>query len=245
MGKKLIIDFGNSLQKFAIYDGKSMLDKQVFEGISQDRLHAWLNAHGPFDGIILSSVASHDPEIEKLLSESAPLLVLNEKMPLPIRNLYHTPETLGKDRLAAAVGAFALYPGKNVLSVDAGTCITYDFLTKNGEYLGGGISPGIRMRLRAMNAFTGKLPLVELREFHALVGKNTEESILSGVIHGVTEEIKGLVSLYREQYGEVITVISGGDQEFLHNNLKINIFAVPNLVLFGLNEILDYHDMER
>jgi type III pantothenate kinase len=245
VGKKLIIDFGNSLQKLAIYEDKALLDKQVFEEITPYRLQAWLALRGPFDGIILSSVADHDPEFEKLLAGSAPLVILNENTPLPIKNLYQSPGTLGKDRIAAAVGAFGLYPGKNVLSIDAGTCITYDFLTKNGEYLGGGISPGIRMRFRAMNAFTGKLPLVELREFHDLVGKNTEESILSGVIRGVTEEIKGLVSLYRQQYGEVAAVITGGDHEFLHNNLKINIFAVPNLVLLGLNEILDYHDMER
>jgi type III pantothenate kinase len=245
VGKKLIIDFGNSLQKLALYEGKEMSVKQTFAGLTADQMSSWLAANGPFDGIILSSVAKDSPEFERILSGTAPLVILDENTPLPIKNLYETPATLGKDRLAAAVGVFALYPGKNVLSIDAGTCITYDFLTKNGEYLGGGISPGVRMRLRAMNAFTGKLPLVELREFHDLVGKNTEESILSGVIRGVTEEIKGLAGLYSEQYGEVITVITGGDQEFLHNNLKINIFAVPNLVLLGLNEILDYHDMER
>ena len=179
------------------------------------------------------------------MSETAPLVILDENTPLPIKNLYETPATLGKDRLAAAVGARAIFPGKNVLSIDAGTCITYDFLTKDGEYLGGSISPGIRMRFRAMHAFTGRLPLVEPEDFTGLIGKTTAESLLSGVINGVCEEIKGLIARYNEQYEDLTAVITGGDHEYLHNKLKINIFAVPDLVLPGLNEILDCHDKDR
>ena len=222
-----------------------MTVKQTFNGLTSDQLKAWLAANGPFDGIILSTVAKDSPEFVKILSETAPLVILDENTPLPIKNLYETPATLGKDRLAAAAGAHALFPGKNVLSIDAGTCITYDFLTKDGEYLGGGISPGIRMRFQAMNAFTGKLPLVEPTDFTGLIGKTTAESLLSGVINGVCEEIKGLIARYIEQYEDLTAVITGGDHEYLHNKLKINIFAVPDLVLLGLNEILDCHDMER
>lgn len=241
---KLVIDFGNSRQKLAIYDGRRLVLKETFQGIDEDKLGSWLFEKGPFSSIILSSVANHSPEMEKLLSEAAPLIILDENTHLPIKNLYETPATLGKDRLAAAVGAYALYPGRNVLSIDAGTCITYDFLTMEGEYLGGGISPGIRMRFRAMNTFTGKLPLVEPEaDFNALIGRNTNDSLLSGVINGAVEEIKGVVARYCEQYREVTVVITGGDLEFLHHKLKINIFAVPDLVLLGLNEILDSHDL--
>jgi type III pantothenate kinase len=243
--RKLIIDFGNTLQKFAIFDGKTLLEKQSYQGIVVQQLVDYLDEKGPFDAIILSSVARHSPEIEKILSETVPLVILDENTPLPVKNLYLTPATLGKDRLAAATGANALYPGKNVLSIDAGTCITYDFLTENAEYLGGGISPGIRMRFRAMNAFTGRLPLVEPEEFSRLIGRDTQESLLSGVLNGVMEEITGIIRLYTEQYKDITVVITGGDLEYLHNKLKINIFAVPDLVLLGLNEILDCHDIKR
>ena len=243
--RKLVIDFGNTLQKLAVFEGKQMSSRVTFQGLEEAGLKNYLKEKGPFNAIILSSVASHSPEIHKILASNALLVILDEKTLLPIANLYETPETLGNDRLAAAVGANALFRGKNVLSIDAGTCITYDFLTKNGEYLGGGISPGIRMRFRAMNAFTGRLPMVEPEDFESLIGTNTRDSLLSGVINGVCEEIKGTIGLYMKQYGEITTVITGGDHEFLHNKLKINIFAVPDLVLLGLNEILDGHDMER
>lgn len=245
MQRKLVIDIGNTLQKFAVFSGKEMLDKETFSGFSENELKQWLVTYGPFSSIILSSVARPAPEYEKILAKAGRLLVLDENTRIPIKNLYETPETLGKDRLAAAIGAFALFPGKNVLSIDAGTCITYDFLTAGGEYSGGSISPGIRMRFRAMHEFTGRLPMMEPEDFGGLIGHNTGESLLSGVINGVCEEIKGIIGLYKEQYAEVITVITGGDHKFLHNKLKINIFAVPDLVLLGLNEILDCHDIER
>jgi type III pantothenate kinase len=243
--KKLIIDYGNTLQKLAIFDGRELLEKQTYQGINAQQLQDFLSENEPFHAIILSSVANHSPDIEEALRAAAPLLVLGHTTPLPIRNFYLTPETLGNDRLAAAVGAHALYPGRNALSIDAGTCITYDFLTENAEYLGGAISPGIRMRFRAMNAFTGRLPLIENTGFQGLTGRNTEESMISGVINGVCEEIKGSIGLYAKQYGDITAVITGGDHELLHTKLKINIFAVPDLVLLGLNEILDYNDVER
>lgn len=242
---KLIIDFGNTLQKFAIYVGKNMLEKEIFQDAGKERLTRYLKDKGPFSAIILSSVANHPPQIEKILADAAPLVIFDRHTPLPIKNLYQTPESLGLDRLAAAAGAHSLYPGQHVLSIDAGTCITYDFINKQGEYLGGSISPGIRMRFKAMNAFTGKLPLVEPSDFGRLTGRTTEESLLSGVMNGICEEMKGIVNRYIEQYKEITIVITGGDHEFLHHKLKINIFAVPNLVLLGLNEILDHNDRER
>ena len=222
-----------------------MLEKVLLQGIEPGQLSAFLKEKGPFGAIILSSVANHSPEIEMILADAAPLILLDENTPLPIINLYRTPASLGKDRLAAAAGAHALYPGKNVLSIDAGTCITYDFLTENSEYLGGGISPGIRMRFRAMNEYTGKLPFIDHTEYQGLIGQTTEESMASGVLNGVCEEIKGIVDRYLEQYKEITAVITGGDHEFLHNKLKINIFAAPDLVLSGLNEILDYNDQTQ
>jgi type III pantothenate kinase len=136
-----------------------------------------------------------------------------------------------------------IFPGKSKLVIDAGTCITYDLLTKKNEYLGGGISPGIRMRFRAMHTFTRKLPLVEPEDFDELIGRSTRESLLSGVYNGVVAEIREIIRLYGEKFDDLAVILTGGDHPFLYNKLKSNIFAVPELVLLGLNEIFDHNDI--
>lgn len=236
---KLITDLGNTLLKLAVFDGKQLVSKAVHANTNLDGLRDFISKYTPFKAAILSSVIHHPVEMENILNQTGGLVILTDKTPLPVKNLYLTPETLGNDRIAAAAGAHALFPGRNVLSIDAGTCITFDFLTDKNEYLGGGISPGIRMRLQAMNTFTGKLPLIEPEDFRQLIGRSTKESLLSGTITGITEELRGVIARYRHEFEEVVVVITGGDAEFLHNNLKIDIFAVPDLVLLGLNEILD------
>lgn len=238
----LILDIGNTLQKLAVFSNKELLLKETFHNLDEEKLSAFISRHGPFRSSILSSVTNHPVVLEEILHDSSRLTLFTSETPVPLKNMYQTPETLGNDRLAAAVGAQSLFPGRNVLSIDAGSCITFDLVTNSAEYLGGAISPGIRMRFEALHTFTGKLPLVEPADFHGLVGRSTRESILSGVINGVTEEIRGVIALYQRRYNDLAILITGGDHELLHNNLKINIFAVPNLVLTGLNEILDYND---
>jgi type III pantothenate kinase len=242
VSKKLIIDFGNTLQKLAVFDDKELLVRESFQKLVPETLTRFIKKNGPFRGIIQSSVIIHTPEMEKILSESGRFILLTSYTPVPFKNLYQTPVTLGKDRIAAVTGGLSLFPGKNILVIDAGTCITYDFLTMKGEYLGGAISPGIRMRFKALHTFTGKLPLIEPGDFEGLIGRSTDESMLSGVYNGVTAEIRELIRLYREKFDDVMVIITGGDHELLHKKLKINIFAVPNLVLLGLNEIFDYND---
>lgn len=242
MSKKLVIDIGNTLQKLAIFERKELVFKETFQKLKPSDVADFILRHGPFKGIIQSAVNIYPPEIEKILARAGKFILLTELTPLPLTNLYQTPKTLGKDRIAAAVGAYKMFPGRNILVIDAGTCITYDFVNHKGEYLGGGISPGIRMRFKAMHTFTGKLPLIEPEEFEGLIGSNTKESLLSGVYNGVLSEISGTVQQYREQFSDVVTLVTGGDYEFLHKKLKISIFAAPELVLLGLNEILDYND---
>lgn len=242
MNKKLIIDFGNTLKKLAVFDGKNLLLKELFQDLKPDTLIRFIEKNGPFHGIILSSVSNHPLELEKILSQSGKFIPLTSQTPIPVKNLYQTPDSLGNDRIAAVTGAWSLFPHHNILAIDAGTCITYDFLTEKGEYLGGGISPGIRMRFKAMHTFTRKLPLIEPDDFDELIGRSTRESLLSGVYNGVTAEIRELIRLYRDKFDELMVIITGGDHQFLQNKLKINIFAVPDLVLLGLNEIFDYND---
>ena len=242
MSLKLTIDFGNTFQKLAVFDGKDLILKEIFQDLKTEALIRFVEKNGPFRGIILSSVSDHPSEVERFLSQQAKFIMLDSQTPVPVKNLYETPESLGKDRIAAVSGAWSLFPGRNILVIDAGTCITYDLLTKKGEYLGGGISPGIRMRFRAMHTFTGKLLLIEPGDFDELIGRSTAGSLLSGVYNGVVAEIRGLILLYQEKFDDLIVIITGGDHQFLHNKLKINIFAVPELVLLGLNEIFDHND---
>jgi type III pantothenate kinase len=166
---------------------------------------------------------------------------LDHLTPVPLTIDYKTPETLGRDRIALVAGAAAMYPGKNVLAIDAGSCITYDLVTSAGHYLGGAISPGIDMRLKALNTFTGKLPLVQQQDFYRLIGNTTTTSILSGVINGTVEEVKGIIGHYRSEFENLKVILTGGGQEFLLNKIKSDIFAVPDLLLMGLNKILDHN----
>jgi type III pantothenate kinase len=242
VSKKLIIDIGNTLQKLAVFEEKKLVLKEIFNDLDSEKLFRFIENNGPFRGIIQSSVVIHSRELEDTLARAGKFILLTAHTPIPFKNLYQTPESLGKDRLAAIAGAFSLFPGRNVLVIDAGTCITYDFLTNNGEYLGGGISPGIRMRFKAMHTFTGKLPLIEPDNFDELIGRSTRKSLLSGVYNGVVAETGELIRQYQEKFDDVLVIITGGDHQFLHNKLKISIFAAPDLVLLGLNEILDYND---
>ena len=242
MHKKLVIDIGNTLQKLAVFEDKSLLLKETFQGLGSEKLKNFIEQYGPFRGIIQSTVVVHKRDMVEVLAKAGKFIPLSFQTPIPFNNKYKTPATLGKDRIAAVAGAFALFPGRNILVIDAGTCITFDILTETGDYLGGAISPGIRMRFKAMHTFTGKLPLIEPGEFTGLIGRSTDESMLSGVYNGILAEIAGIIHLYKEKYHDLLVIMTGGDHEFLHNKLKISIFAAPDLVLLGLNEIFDYND---
>ena len=194
--------------------------------------------------MILSSVVEHNKNISEYLRTEFNFIELTGETKIPIENCYQSPQTLGKDRLASAVGANSLFRDQNVLSIDAGTCIKYDLVNAKNQYLGGGISPGIEMRFKALNQFTDKLPLLNYKYFDKLIGQNSEESILSGVMNGVAEEVQGIISRYEKQYPDVKVVFTGGYMKFFEkifnigSNGKSNIFADAFLVLKGLNQIL-------
>lgn len=240
---KLVIDFGNTFQKLARFEGKALTDVVVFQNLTPDELLTFILDKGPFERSILSAVTAIDERFFDILKHTTDYTDFSEDMPLPVTLKYETPATLGKDRIAASAAAVALWPDQDVLTIDAGTCITYDLTSHNREYLGGAISPGLSMRLKALHNFTGQLPLIELEEFHELTGTSTRDSILSGVVQGTVEEILGFTRRYRDLYPGLVVALTGGDHKFLHNHLKNSIFAVPNLVLTGLNEILDHNDV--
>lgn len=244
----LVIDAGNTLTKSALFSGNEIASFSSFEGISAESIKRTLELHPSVKNIILSSVVDHDKEISNFLNGKYHFIELSHDTSLPLENLYESPQTLGKDRLAAAVGANFIYRGQDVLAIDAGTCIKYDYVNANNQYMGGAISPGIEMRFKALNQFTDKLPLVQYKYFDQLIGRNTEGSILSGVMNGITEEVKGVIARYEQQYPDIKVVFTGGYLKFFEKSFNIggkgksNIFADPFLVLKGLNHILNFNE---
>jgi type III pantothenate kinase len=239
---KLVLDIGNTLVKAGVFEKKQLVSSKTASCLSLDSISSLVRKNKNISSVIISAVRSVPPEILNYLKKNYRFTEFSSATPLPITNLYRTAETLGKDRLAGVVAAHFLYPKKNVLVIDAGTCITYDLITKDGKYSGGSISPGLSMRFKALHTFTGKLPLVKVSNFKELVGKDTEKSILSGVINGLIAEADTIIERYKKLYPSMITVVCGGDAPFLADRLKNSIFAQPELVLIGLNEILDYNE---
>ncbi|MEA3477698.1 MAG: type III pantothenate kinase [Bacteroidota bacterium] len=237
---KLIIDLGNTLKKFAFFQRGEMKDLYAWKDFDLDELEKLLDKT-PVSASILSSVIDYPDALTKLLSSQSRFIELSANTPLPIRVNYDSPETLGKDRIAAAVAGSHLSAGNNVLVVNAGTCITYDIVSAKKIYLGGAISPGIDIRYRALNTFTEHLPLIEKSGDITLTGRSTKGSIESGVQAGVIAEVEGMIDRYRQDYEDLTIILSGGDAKYFDKKLKNNIFAVPNIVLTGLNIILDFN----
>ena len=245
---KLVIDIGNTRIKTGFFESDKLVDNQTFEDLSVDHLKGLIKTvsetkpeYSPLKQSIISAVRTYPDDIKNLLRSRYQLIELRHETPLPIRLNYKTPETLGKDRIALAVAAGRIFPGHNVLIIDAGTCITYDFVNKENEYLGGGISPGITMRFKALNTFTGQLPLVNQVDNTVLIGDSTENSIRSGVLNGVKAEVNGIIEMYDGNYSDLKIILTGGDANYFDKSLKNNIFANSNMVLEGLNMILDYN----
>jgi len=233
--KKITIDEGNTSIKLALFDNNQMVFRK-----SDFNLEFVKVLLSQCDRLIISTVKKNT--LFKSLFSSKYTISLNPFTPLPITNCYKTPHSLGNDRIALAVGAIANFPNNNVLVIDAGTCITYDFINSKKEYLGGGISPGIQMRYNALHHFTSQLPLLESVDTAILTGANTEESIHSGIINGILVEIDGIIQRYINKYPDIKVIVTGGNAKFFDKGLKNTIFANPNLLMEGLNKILDYNE---
>jgi type III pantothenate kinase len=236
----LVVDYGNSSAKVGIFDDHYLKEKFMFA--SPGELTSFLERQ-PAENMIVSSVSHDAEEVSHWGPHAKRKFILRHTLPLPITLNYSTPHTLGVDRIAGVCGAQQLFPGKNCLVIDAGTCITYDFIDLRGNFQGGAISPGMSMRFQAVHTFTRRLPLIEpiATGDVPLIGNSTEKSIQSGIINGVVEELDGIISRYREKFADLQVILCGGDVQFFENRLKASIFAVPELVLSGLNSILIYN----
>jgi type III pantothenate kinase len=237
---RLIIDFGNTFTKMAVYSGDEEIFLSTIQHITVVDLEKVGKQFVPKYAIAAGVVAMPD-EVRKYLTGNFYFTEFTHLTAIPIQSLYKTPETLGLDRLAVAVYAGIAFAGTPCLVIDAGTCVTWDFVDADGCYLGGGITPGLSMRYKALHTFTERLPLVTDQNFEGLVGTTTQESIQAGVALGIVAEMEGIIQRFSLNYPNLKVLVTGGDRNFFAEKLKSNIFAIPNLVLKGLNIILDFN----
>lgn len=229
----LAMDIGNTAIKCGVFSKGKI--QETFHAPTPEKVYTWAKPFVP-SPIIVSSVNNHTTDAIKEYYPNC--LLLDNTVSLPFVNRYRTPETLGSDRLAAIAGAYSLFPNENCLVIDAGTALTYDIITANSEYLGGAISPGLRMRFKALHDQTNKLPLVKSGgNEEKLVGDDTISAIKSGVVNGTISEINGIIERYKQTYKALRVIITGGDAKYFESNLKASIFVSPDLVLLGLERI--------
>jgi len=237
----LCFDFGNTRLKVALFQNAKLTDVIVIENDGITTIESILN-RSDSQKTILSSVINHNPEIETLLGEKTKFHKLNHLSKLPFTTPVGKPETIGADRLALAAAAVYFFPKQHNLVIGMGSCITYNFINADHEFLGGGISPGMEMRMRSLNQFTAKLPIVKPDGNVPLVGYDTVTNILSGVVMGMAKEIDGFIDSYKERYGNFNVHLTGGDLVYLAPHLKNQIFADPELIFKGLYAISEVNN---
>ncbi len=239
----LVIDIGNTFTKVALFDNRNIIELNKFERFGISDLKKIISQK-KIEWAILSSVNQEVNEVEEFLETNYKYVRFNSTMPAGVINHYSTPQTLGLDRFAAVIGVASMFPQTNCLVIDAGTCITYDFIDKDKNYWGGSISPGLSMRFKSMHTLTGRLPLVAYNsEFENFYGDDTQTAILSGVQQGMIYETLGFINEYASRYSGLQVILCGGDVKFFDTRLKNSIFAnslktEPHLVLIGLNEVI-------
>jgi len=241
----LVLDFGNTRIKTGVFEGDRLVGKHIFNPMAIGSENELLAAIDSFPGIkncLVASVTNDHTKTSEVLRSKYNTLVFAATTPIPLKNLYKSALTLGSDRIAASVGSWSLYPNQNVLTIDAGTCIKYNFVNSDNEYLGGAISPGIPMRLKAMNYYTQALPLVEPdKNYEKLIGQSTSESLLGGSLLAAVCEVDGMIDRYKDRYKNLQVLITGGDSDYLSKQLKNRFFANQNILLQGLNTILNFN----
>ncbi len=244
-GKKvnmiLTVDVGNTRIKAAVFEGNIILENFVFERNElEKKIEKILEKFQNCSDLVVASVGSVEKQSFLTFENQLNIHFLTHEDVFPFANKYATPKTLGIDRMVLAAGATLQFPKQNRLVVDVGTCITYDFIDENDNYLGGAISPGLRLRYEALHNYTAKLPLLTFEEPELYIGNSTAQAIHSGVVNGFVYEIDGFIDEYRANFSNFIIILTGGDAEFLAKRLKNTIFANSNFLLESLNQTFQY-----
>ena len=236
MTTTLCFDFGNTRLKAALFHNADLKDVFTLENDQPDTVSELID-RTQANRSILSSVIDHDPHLEKLLAQKTTFHKLDHHSRLPFSTPVGKPETIGADRLALCAAAVHLFPDSHNLVVGLGTCITFNFINKYHEFLGGSISPGMEIRFKSLQEFTAKLPLIKKEWSFPLIGYDTKTNILSGVILGMAKEIDGIIDSYRDKYANFNVLLTGGDTTHFVSYLKNKIFADPDLLFKGLYAI--------
>ena len=238
----LVIDVGNSFVKTAVYNDNSQINFQILDATTIfGELEKLLQQFAKINTVVIASVGTLDFEDFKAKHPQILFFMISIQSKFPFQNLYATPATLGIDRMVLAAGAVFQFPKKNRLIIDAGTCVTYDFVDENNNYLGGAISPGIRLRYEALHQHTSKLPLLNREIPESSIGNSTNKAIHSGVVNGIGFEIEGFVSDFKLNFKNFIIILTGGDADFLAKQLKKPIFANSNFLVESLNQLFQYN----
>ncbi len=237
----ICFDFGNTRLKAGIFHNDELFETIILADGSVETINALIKKYDPQKSI-LSSVIDHDTAIENVLAQYTAFHKLSHLTKLSFTTPVGKPETIGADRLALCAAAVHFYPGKNTLALGLGTCVTYNFINCQNEFIGGAISPGLEMRLKALNHYTAKLPLVKADWNSALIGYDTDTNILTGVVIGMAHEIDGFIEQYMEKFGNFNVLLTGGDIVHLACHLKNKIFADPELIFKGLYAISEVNN---
>ena len=237
----LTIDVGNTRIKSAVFEGNTLVEATFFSIENfQNAIENILNKFENLAILVVASVGKLEKEAFQQFSEKVTICFISKENTFPFQNQYKTPNTLGIDRMVLTAGAVLQFPKQNRLIVDAGTCVTFDFVDQNDVYYGGAISPGIRLRYEAMHNYTAKLPLLTIEEPEDLIGTSTNQALHSGVVNGLTFEIDGYIDALRGEKQNFIIILTGGDANFLAKRLKNTIFANSNFLLESLNHLYQY-----
>ncbi|WP_395047810.1 type III pantothenate kinase [Flavobacterium sp.] len=237
----LTIDVGNTRIKSAVFENNTLIEAFVFSIENfQTEIENILNLNKEIAVLVVASVGKLEKQAFESFSNRVKIYFISRESTFPFQNNYATPSTLGIDRMVLAAGAVLQFPKQNRLIIDAGTCVTYDFVDENNNYQGGAISPGIRLRYEAMHNYTAKLPLLSIEEPENIIGNSTNESLHSGVINGLTFEIEGYINSLMSKNENFIIILTGGDANFLAKRLKNTIFANSNFLLESLNNLYQY-----
>ena len=237
----LCIDIGNSFIKYGVFDQDDLVKHGKVESLLVRDLKKLIAKYG-ITRAILSSTRKSLPRFCNYLDRTVSFVILDHKVKLPFENTYGTKKTLGKDRLAAIAGAQSLFPKKNCLVFDIGTCMTSDVINRSGVYLGGNISPGKDLRIRSMHEFTSALPMVKAKFTNPVIGKSTTSALQNGAIYGIVFEIEAFVRRIQREIGKINVILTGGDALKFGELIECKKFVIPNLVLTGLNAILKHNE---
>lgn len=238
----LVIDVGNTQLKLAVFEQNTLLQKEIATYNEWKKtIEILLNTFEKIQNIVVASVGKLEKQDFLSINTNLNVYFISRESRFPFKNLYATPKTLGIDRMVLASGAVLQFPNKKRLIIDVGTCITYDFIDENNNYLGGAISPGIRLRYESLHNYTAKLPLLTKERPTEIIGNSTSQSIHSGIINGISMEIDGFINAKFNKNDNFIIILTGGDSDFLADRLKNTIFANPNFLLESLNQTFQYN----